>query len=104
MNKRQKTAKSTTNLKHLPSEILSKIGSYVLPHDRAHMGHVLKMDLLETMDKIVSSMIQSQENLKAKLGRSIVVTYNHQYGIQFTIDGFFRQYNGQPNDLVNQMT
>jgi hypothetical protein len=89
MNKRQKTSKRTTECKHLPSEILSKVGSYVLPHDRAHMGHVFKMDLLETMDKIVSGMIQQQENLKAKLGRSIVVSYNHQYGIKFTIDGFY---------------
>jgi hypothetical protein len=102
MNKRQKLSKTTTRL---PSDMILKIAGFVMPHDRAHMRLAFRVNTQEEMDFVLIGLLQQQSILQKQfggneqIGGNLIVSYDRQYGIKFTIHRFFKNHNGTANNL-----
>jgi hypothetical protein len=102
MNKRQKLSKRTTRL---PSAIILKIASFVMPHDRVQMRLAFRVNTQEEMDYVLIGILKQQSILQKQFGGNeqtgvnVIVSYDCRCGIKFTISGFFKQHTGAANNL-----
>ncbi len=90
-------------MQSLSTDTLRTIAGFVLPHDRVHMQHVLKIPLLTTMDTIMVEMLHAK--WKDLLQRDkLVVKYDKSRGIEFQISEFHHPARGNTFYLAMDCT